>query len=145
MGHPKDIPDINTQDIDELVGTQNIENPLIGIAQHFIGFCKRFSAPFLRYTRTREPQMQQYISGLIQSEKKNMERMSEVVPDSDAQAFQHFLSDSFCPEREVLDLVASEANKKLVHGEDSCLIIDESGVLKKGKNQWVFLDNGVDK
>ena len=127
MGPPK-------EDIGKSVGTQNIENPLIGRAQHFVDFCKRFAAPFQSKTCSREVQMQQYVSGLLQSDqKKKMERMSEVVPDSDAQAFQQFLSDSFCPEREVLDLVATEVNKKLGNQEESCLIIDESGILKKGK------------
>ena len=133
MGHPKDIPEINTPDMGKPVGTVDIENPLTGIAQHFMDFCKRFAAPFQSKTRSREPQMQQYISGLIQSDKKNMERMSEVVPDSNAQAFQHFLSESQWDEREVLDLVALSANQKLGNEEDSCLIVDESGILKKGQ------------
>lgn len=134
MSHPKDIPDIKTQDIEKPVETQNIENPLKGIAKRFVDFCKRFATPFHSKTRSREPQMQQYVSGLIQSDKKkNMERMAEVVPDSDAQAFQQFLSDSNWDEREVLDLVATETNKILGNSEESCLIIDESGILKKGK------------
>jgi len=61
-----------------------------------------------------------------------------VVVDSDAQAFQQFLSDSFCPEREVFDLAATEANKSLGDPEESCLIIDESGILKMEKSQLVF-------
>jgi SRSO17 transposase len=133
MSHPKDTSDINTQDIGT-VGTQEIENPLIDIAKRFVDFCKRFAAPFQSKTRSREPQMQQYVSGLVQSDKKkNMERIAEVVPDSDAQALQHFLSDSKWDEREVLDLIATEANKKLGDPEESCLIIDESGIVKKGK------------
>lgn len=134
MSHPKDIPDINTQDIDKSARTQDIESSLIGIAKRFVDFCKRFATPFQSKTRSREPQMQKYVSGLIQSDKKkNMERMAEVVPDSDAQAFQQFLSDSEWDEREALDLVATEANKKLGDPEESCLILDESGIRKKGK------------
>ena len=134
MSHPKDIPDINTQDISKSVGTQDIESPLIGIAKRFVDFCKRFATPFHSKTRSREPQMQKYVSGLVQSDKKkNMERMAEVVPNSDAQAFQHFLSDSGWDEQEVFDLVATEANKSLGNSEESCLIIDESGIPKKGK------------
>jgi SRSO17 transposase len=111
MSHPKDIPDINTQCIEKPVGTQDIENPLIGIAKRFVDFCKRFATPFQSKTRSREPQMQQYVSGLVQSDKKkNMERIAEVVPGSDAQVFQQFLSDSEWKERKVFDLVATEAN-----------------------------------
>lgn len=134
MSHPKDISDINTQDIENPVGTQDIENPLSGIAKRFVNFCKRFAAPFQSKTRSREPQMQQYVSGLVQSDKKkNIERIAEVVPDSDAQALQHFLSDSKWDEREVIDQVATEVNNKLGNHENSCLIIDESGTPKKGK------------
>jgi len=134
MSHPKDTSDINTQDIGKPVGTQEIENPLTSIAKRFVNFCKRFAAPFQSKTRTREPQMKQYVSGLVQSDKKkNMERIAEVVPDSDAQAFQHFLSDSNWDEREVIDQIAKGVNDKQGNHEDSCLLIDETGIRKKGK------------
>jgi SRSO17 transposase len=117
-----------------LLYCQKLDSRVIGIAKRFVEFCKRLATPFQSKTRSREPQMQQYVSGLVQSDKKkNMERMAEVVPDSDAQVFQHFLSDSEWDEREVFDLVATEANKSLGDAEESCLIIDESGILKKGK------------
>ncbi|WP_419638825.1 transposase [Thiolapillus sp.] len=50
-------------------------------------------------------QSKHYLQGLVQSPKKNMERMVEVVPNSDEQALQHFLSNSNWQERPVLDQV----------------------------------------
>ena len=71
MGHPKDIPDINTQDLGQSVGTPEIENPLTGIAQRFIDFCKRFAAPFLQSNsllRTTYATIYQWINTIRQTE-----------------------------------------------------------------------------
>jgi len=127
MAHPENIPDYGKT-------VKTCETELTEIAQRLMIFCKRFGKPFQSQTRSREPQMQQYLSGLIQSDKKNMARMAEIVPDSDEQVFQHFLSESEWNEREVLDQVALEANQLLENKEDSCLIIDESCIPKKGIN-----------
>ena len=62
-----------------------------------------------------------------------MERMAEVVPDSDEQALQHFLSNSPWNEREVIDQVAWDLNKVLGNAKDSALYIDESAFKKQGK------------
>jgi SRSO17 transposase len=69
----------------------------------------------------------------MQARKKNMERMAEVVPGSNDQALQHFLSNSNWSERAVLDQVALEANELLGGTTDSALLIDESGFAKKGE------------
>lgn len=68
----------------------------------------------------------------MQASKKNMERMAEVVPDSDEQVLQHFLSNSTWDERGVLDQVALGADALLGGSEDSALLIDVSSFIKKG-------------
>jgi len=68
----------------------------------------------------------------MQARKKNMERMAEVVPESDEQVLQHFLSNSNWDERGVLDQVALEADAFLGGTPESALLIDESGITKKG-------------
>jgi SRSO17 transposase len=70
----------------------------------------------------------------MQTRRKNMERMAEVIPDSDEQVLQHFLSNSNWDEREVLDQVALEAHQLIGGKQDSSLLIDESGFTKKGKH-----------
>jgi SRSO17 transposase len=69
----------------------------------------------------------------MQARKKNMERMAEVVPDSDEQVLQHFLSNSNWDARGVVEQVALEADGLLGGSPDSALLIDESGITKKGK------------
>jgi SRSO17 transposase len=77
----------------------------------------------------------------MQARKKNMERMAEVVPGSNDQALQHFLSNSNWSGRAVMDQVALEANKLLGGTTDSALLIDESGFAKKGEKS-VEADGG---
>lgn len=77
-------------------------------------------------------QASHYLCGLVQSEKKNMERMAEVVPGSDEQALQHFLSNSFWNDQAVMDQVALEANRQLGGHAGTGLMIDEVGITKKG-------------
>jgi SRSO17 transposase len=69
----------------------------------------------------------------MQARKKNMERMTEVVPESDEQVLQHFLSNSTWNGRAVLDQVAREADALLGGKPDSALLLDESAFTKKGK------------
>jgi len=69
----------------------------------------------------------------MQARKKNMERMAEVVPGSDEQVLQHFLSNATWDERAVLAQVALGADKLLGGSEDSSLLIDESAFTKKGE------------
>ena len=59
--------------------------------------------------------------------------MQEVVPQSDEQSLQHFISNSPWDDCELQDQIAFEANVLLGGHEDSCLLIDESGFQKKGK------------
>ena len=69
----------------------------------------------------------------MQARCKNMERMAEVVPDSDEQVLQHFISNSNWDARGVMDQVALEADGLLGGSAESALLIDESGITKKGK------------
>lgn len=96
-------------------------------------FSERFSSRFLSKTRSVAEQASQYLSGLMQSVKRNMERMAEVVPESDEQSLHHFLSNSPWDERAVMDQVAGELNKHLGNSDESALYIDESAFKKQGK------------
>ena len=102
------------------------------MANRFVAFCDRFSHHFRSRTHDSSVIAKHYLSGLMQANKKNMERMEEVVPNSDEQALQHFCSNSPWPERQVLDQVALEADEILGGHENSYLIVDEAGFSKKG-------------
>jgi len=54
------------------------------------------------------------------------------VPESDEQALQHFLANSFWDEQAVMDQVARDANRHLGGHPGSALLIDEAGITKKG-------------
>jgi SRSO17 transposase len=62
-----------------------------------------------------------------------MERMAEVVPNCNDQAYQHFMSQSPWDYRAVLDQIASDVDAAIGDSEDSFLVIDESALAKKGK------------
>jgi len=102
------------------------------VGQRFVEFCDAFAHHFRLRTRDVLTQSKQYLSGLMQARKKNMERMAEVVPESDEQALQYFLSNSAWDERGVLEQVAREADALLGGTAQSALLIDESGITKKG-------------
>jgi len=63
-----------------------------------------------------------------------MERMEEIVPDADEQSLQHFISNSTWDARAVMNQVAVDADAALGGYDDTVLVIDESGIPKKGEN-----------
>jgi SRSO17 transposase len=77
---------------------------------------------------------QQYLCGLMQAEKRNMERMAEAVPDSDEQVLQNFLTHSSWNYRAVMDRVASNADALIGAEIGTGLYIDESAFQKKGEH-----------
>lgn len=89
------------------------------------------------------PQAQKYLSGLLQAGRRNIQRMAEVVVDTDAQALHHFLTDSPWDARAVMDQVARGVDSLLGGDQDSCLVLDETCFPKKGKKsvgvarQWM--------
>ena len=63
-----------------------------------------------------------------------MERMVEVVLDSDWQSLQHFISHSPWDTNNLINQISQDANTLLDGQPNSCLIIGESCFEKKGKN-----------
>jgi SRSO17 transposase len=101
-------------------------------AQQLYAFHARFCSLFTSRTRNVVEQSKKYLFGLIQSEKKNMERMAEVVPDINDQSYQHFISESPWSHREVLDQVAHDVDAAFGDSENRFMVIDESANAKKG-------------
>lgn len=120
------------------------------MGHRFSDFRRRFEVHFERHTRSVFSQAKQYLQGLMQARRKNMERMEEVVPDCDYQSLQHFLSNSEWDARAVLDQVARDADRHLGGSVDSCLLLDESAFAKKGTKsvgvarQWSGRQGKVD-
>jgi SRSO17 transposase len=97
---------------------------------------QRFAQPFSERFRSGNhcvvSTAQQYLCGLIQADKRNMERMAEAVPDSDDQVFQNFLTHSAWEYRGVMDQVAGNADACVGAEVGAGLYIDESAFQKKG-------------
>src|ERR1700742_693338 len=95
-------------------------------------------------------QAQSYLSGLLQAARRNVQRIAEVVPGSDAQALHHFLAHSPWDARAVIDQVGKDVNALLGGDQDSCLVLDETCFAKKGKKsvgvarQWFGLQGKTD-
>ena len=70
----------------------------------------------------------------MQAPRKNMERMEEHVVGANDQALQYMLTDAQWDDQAVMEQVAQEADQLLGGSEHSCLIIDESSFIKKGKH-----------
>jgi SRSO17 transposase len=109
------------------------ERGLAGLARLLVSFHARFHDFFMTRTRNVIEQSKNYLFGLIQSEKRNKERMAKVVPDSDDQAYQHFISHSPWSHRAVLDQVACDADHAFGDCEGCFLVVDESAIATKGK------------
>jgi SRSO17 transposase len=77
----------------------------------------------------------QYLCGLFQSERRNIEKMSEQVSDSQMQQLQHFISESPWDWEPVFARVSWESWEEFsCSGGPIGLLIDESGWLKRGKH-----------
>jgi SRSO17 transposase len=108
-------------------------SPLEELGRRFLDYSEGFTPHFRLSTRSSETQAQQYLCGLMQAQRKNMERIVEVVPDSDYQSLHHFLSNSSWDARAVMGQVADRADTALGGQADSCLLIDETSFAKKGE------------
>lgn len=74
----------------------------------------------------------QYVKGLFQSQKRNMERMVERVWDSAYSSIHHFISESPWDARKGVDKVASDTSALFASYERVGLLLDESAHPKKG-------------
>lgn len=113
------------------------------MSHRIVSYHVRFSSFCKTKTRSVSQQAGQYLKGLTQARKKNMERMAERIPDSDDQSLQHFLSNSPWDERPVVDQVSQDANTLFKNHSDTGLYINETGFVKKGTKsvgvhrQWI--------
>jgi SRSO17 transposase len=88
---------------------------------------------FTCYRFNHAPTAYQYLCGLFQSERRNMERMEEAVVGVDYDEIQHFISHSSWDARAVMDRVAAQADGLLGGTGRSALILDETAFAKKGR------------
>jgi SRSO17 transposase len=118
-----------------------------------MSFIGTYAEHFRSYRHDVTEKARQYACGLMQAgSRKNMDRMAEVVPESNSRNLQQFLTHSKWDHREVMDHVAQDVNQLLGDDDQAGLLIDESGFAKQGKRsvgvsrQWLGrlgkVDNG---
>ena len=107
---------------------------MAGLARQLMSTHGRYNKYFQRHTVNLSDKAWQYLKGLFQADRKNMERMEEKVVESDYDSLQYFLSDSNWDWRPVNEQIARDGDKLLGGHDDSALIIDETGIPKKGKS-----------
>ena len=104
------------------------------LAERFVDFCDTYSSFFKAARHNLSAKARCYLSGLLmKGERKNMERMEEYVQDYDYQSLQQFVSDSPWDHKALIQRIGKDVDA-LLGGDDSMLLIDESGFAKKGKN-----------
>jgi SRSO17 transposase len=109
-------------------------NQLFDIANDLHTFCNNFNDMFLCHRHDNFTTAFQYICGLLQTDRANMERMEEKVVDSEYESLQQFISNSPWDARAVMNRVAEFSNQLLGGTGSTGLIIDETAFTKKGKN-----------
>lgn len=93
----------------------------------------QFSDCFRTKTRNVSKQSSQYIQGqLLCQERGNMTNLAKVVPDSNHQSFQQFLSDSPWQDEPVIERLQQQVTQLIGDPEQGALHIDESGFVKQG-------------
>jgi len=74
----------------------------------------------------------QYTQGLLVSQRRNIEQISDTMAGLDYFQLQHFITESNWDADEVINKVAMEVSTVLPKRKLTGLIIDESGWVKKG-------------
>jgi len=103
------------------------------IARNLYDFCLDFGDMFVCHRHDNTTTAYQYLCGLMQSDRRNMERMGENVVEADYEALQQFISSSPWDARAVTDKVALESDGLIGGTGRTGLLIDETAFAKKGK------------
>jgi SRSO17 transposase len=88
---------------------------------------------------------QVYSQGILQSQRNNIEQICETLGDFDYFKMQHFISESNWSARDSINQAAVQTSKLLPKRKLTGLIIDETGVVKKGYKSvgvgWQYCGN----
>ncbi len=97
-------------------------------------FVDSFAHFFYAYSNHNVVPVRQYVQGLMQGKvgSKNLERIDEAVQGSNYQSLHHKISTSPWEARPLMDEIARQADGLLGGGTRSRLVIDDTGIAKKG-------------
>lgn len=105
------------------------------MVDHLVPYLQSFGDFFRSRSDSCVKEVSGYVSGLLTARhgSKNIERMSETVADFSYQNVHHAISSAKWSSRAVMDEVAARANGLLGGGRRPRLVLDDSGMLKKGR------------
>lgn len=92
----------------------------------------KFSGLFKTKTKNSDTIAANYLKGILNAELANIQSVCESIDSISYYKLQHFISNSPWSYRSVFSQVATEVSNHFNQSQDICLIIDESGVKKKG-------------
>lgn len=100
-----------------------------------MSFTKSFSRFFFSRSDSHAPEIRAYLAGLLLGRPgaKNMERMEEAVADFEYQRVHHSISTAPWAARPLMDEVARRADGLFGAAARTRLVVDETGIQKKGR------------
>lgn len=114
------------------------------MAQRLSDHIVEYKHVFCNKTKKFFDKAEHYTKGIVQSELRNIERISEDL-DANYHQMQHFITESKWDARSVIDQVSKEVSSTLPKRKLTGLIIDESGWVKKGDKSvgvgWQYCGN----
>lgn len=102
-----------------------------------MAFLSQFRQPFEGSKKSLYKKAQWVVYGILSAPRKNLQGIAQALGKSDHQALNHFISDSVWDWSLIYDRVGLEFCKlieRLGSLANLCLVIDESGIPKKGKS-----------
>lgn len=109
---------------------------VLGAVKRLVPFVDHFAHFFYSRTDYSAAGVRSYVMGLIMARRgaKNIERMEEQVAGFEYQNVHHAISVSRWDHRPVMDEVARQADGLLGGGGRTRLVVDDSGMAKKGRH-----------
>ena len=105
------------------------------VIKRFHEFHDRFADYFATKTRNMSEQGKQYMHGqLLCQNKGNMKEFEKIVPDSNDQSLNHFVSNSPWEDEPVIDSIEKTVSMRIGDPEHGGIHVDESGLPKQGKD-----------
>jgi SRSO17 transposase len=105
------------------------------VVKRFHEFHERYSSYFATKTRNMAEQGKQYIHGqLLCQNRGNMKEFQKIVPDSNDQSLNHFVSNSPWEDEPIVDSIEKTVSVCIGDPEHGSIHVDESGLPKQGKD-----------
>lgn len=125
--------------------SKNYGKTLANMANRLDGHLFDYQVFFKNKTKKFFDKAEKYTYGLFTSNNRNIERICESLPETGYHQMQHFISDSNWNAHALINKVAQDTSRLLPTRKLTGLIIDETGIAKKGDKSvgvgWQYCGN----